>query len=68
MSWNIDCPECGCAGNQILENTIGEYECPDCGLIQAQAIDMGKDYRVFADGKERKKPKSQRKKNLDSKC
>ncbi len=50
-SWNIDCPECGCSGGSILENTIGEYECPDCGLIQAQAIDMGKDYRVFADGK-----------------
>ena len=28
----------------------GEYECAACGLIQGQAIDMGKDYRTFADG------------------
>ena len=38
-----------CAGS-VQENMNGEYECAACGLIQGQAIDMGKDYRTFADG------------------
>ena len=32
-----------CVGT-VQENMNGEYECVDCGLIQGQAIDMGKDY------------------------
>lgn len=41
------CPECA---NRVQENMNGEMECQECGLITGQAIDMGKDYRVFADG------------------
>jgi len=50
MEWDEDCSECGASGNKIRENDNGEYECHDCGLILGLAIDMGKDYRVFADG------------------
>ena len=50
MSWEDNCGECGASAEKISENENGEYECPDCGLILGLAIDMGKDYRVFADG------------------
>jgi len=50
MTWEEDCNECGAGSAKVQENGNGEYECHDCGLILGLAIDMGKDYRVFADG------------------
>ncbi len=41
------CDECG---GTFLENGIGEMECGGCGLINGQAIDTGKEWRVFSDG------------------
>ena len=48
--YEVDISKCGDCNGPVQENSIGEYECRDCGLIQGQAIDMGKDYRTFADG------------------
>jgi transcription initiation factor TFIIB len=44
---NEDCRECG---ERFLENSIGEMECQGCGLINGQALDTGKEWRVFSDG------------------
>lgn len=41
------CQECM---GKVLESANGELNCLDCGLVQGQAIDMGKDYRTYADG------------------
>ncbi len=49
--YQVDVSKCQeCAGS-VMENVeTGEMECQACGLVAGQAIDMGKDYRSFADG------------------
>ena len=45
--YEVDISKCVDCGGRFKRNSIGEYECMDCGLIQGQAIDMGKDYRTL---------------------
>ena len=39
--YEVDTSKCMDCNGPVEENTVGEYECRDCGLIQGQAIDMG---------------------------
>ena len=45
--YEVDTSKCMDCGGPVEENMVGEYECRDCGLIQGQAIDMGKDLSLI---------------------
>ncbi len=46
----VDMETCHECGGRFLENMTGEMECDSCGLINGQALDTGKEWRVFSDG------------------